>query len=114
MIWRASIHKWSRTSRAHDSGFMSAFAIERRSGIRAILVLAAVSAGLLLSSCSEGGKPGREVVVYTSVDQFFSEPVLKDFEAATGIKVNAVTQATSGEGLVRLQSMRAAPTTQTG
>jgi spermidine/putrescine-binding protein len=32
-----------------------------------------------------------------------------DFEKQTGIKVNAVTQATSGEGLVRLQSMRAAP-----
>ncbi len=36
--------------------------------------------------------------------------VAQRFEAATGIKVNAVTQATSGEGLVRLQSMRAAPT----
>ncbi len=36
--------------------------------------------------------------------------VAQRFEQATGIKVNAVTQATSGEGLVRLQSMRAAPT----
>ena len=112
MIWRASIHKWSRTSRAHDSGFMSAFAIERRSGIRAILVLAAVSAGLLLSSCSEGGKPGREVVVYTSVDQFFSEPVLKDFEAATGITVRAVfdVEAAKTTGLAnRLVAEKARP-----
>jgi iron(III) transport system substrate-binding protein len=30
------------------------------------------------------------VVVYVSEDQVFSEPILKDFERATGIKVNAV------------------------
>lgn len=35
--------------------------------------------------------------------------VAQEFERLHGIKVNAVTQATSGEGLVRLQSMRAAP-----
>lgn len=34
----------------------------------------------------------------------------QEFEAKTGVKVNAVTQATSGEGLVKLQAMRAAPT----
>ena len=32
----------------------------------------------------------NEVVVYTSVDQVFSEPVLKAFEDKTGIKVKAV------------------------
>src|SRR5262249_288440 len=32
----------------------------------------------------------NEVVVYTSVDQVASEPVLKDFEAQTGITVRAV------------------------
>lgn len=34
-----------------------------------------------------------EVVVYTSVDQVFSEPVLKDFEKETGIRVKAVFDA---------------------
>ncbi|MBI1884092.1 MAG: extracellular solute-binding protein [Chlamydiae bacterium] len=33
---------------------------------------------------------GDEVVVYVSEDQVFSEPILKDFEKATGIKVKAV------------------------
>jgi spermidine/putrescine-binding protein len=35
--------------------------------------------------------------------------VAQEFEAKTGVKVNAVTQATSGEGLVKLQAMRQAP-----
>lgn len=34
-----------------------------------------------------GDNAERKVVVYTSVDQVFSEPVLKDFEKQTGIKV---------------------------
>ena len=34
----------------------------------------------------------REVVVYTSVDQPFSEPVFKDFEKTTGVRVRAVYQ----------------------
>jgi iron(III) transport system substrate-binding protein len=32
----------------------------------------------------------REIVVYTSVDQPFSEPVFKDFEKTTGVRVHAV------------------------
>lgn len=112
MVWQASIHSRSRTSRSHGPGFMSAFANERRSGIRIISVLAAVLAGLFLSSCSEGGKQGQEVIVYTSVDQFFSEPVLKDFEAATGIKVMAVfdVEAAKTTGLAnRLVAEKARP-----
>ncbi len=34
--------------------------------------------------------PAQEVVVYTSEDQVFSEPILQDFERETGIKVRAV------------------------
>ena len=41
---------------------------------------------LLLPSC----KDNNQVVVYTSVDQVFSEPVLMAFENKTGIKVKAV------------------------
>jgi len=46
--------------------------------------------------------PSKEVVVYTSVDQIFSEPILKDFEKATGIKVKAVydVEASKTVGLV--------------
>ncbi len=44
----------------------------------------------------------KEVVVYTSVDQVFSEPILKDFEKEKGIKVKAVydVEATKTTGLV--------------
>jgi iron(III) transport system substrate-binding protein len=44
----------------------------------------------------------REVVVYTSVDQVYAEPVLKAFEAQSGIRVKAVydIEATKTTGLV--------------
>ncbi|OYT11660.1 MAG: iron ABC transporter substrate-binding protein [Bacteroidetes bacterium 4572_112] len=44
----------------------------------------------------------NEVVVYTSVDQVFSEPILKDFEKETGIKVKAVydTEETKSTGVL--------------
>ena len=47
-------------------------------------------------------EPTREVVVYTSVDQVFSEPILNDFEKKTGIKVKAVydVEASKTVGLV--------------
>jgi len=53
---------------------------------------------IMVPFCSAGGK----VVVYTSVDQVFSEPVLKDFERETGIKVEALydVEATKTVGLV--------------
>jgi len=35
----------------------------------------------------------NEVIVYTTVDQIFSEPILKDFEKETGIKIKAVYDA---------------------
>ncbi|VAX21823.1 Ferric iron ABC transporter, iron-binding protein [hydrothermal vent metagenome] len=44
----------------------------------------------------------NEVVVYTSVDQIFSEPILKDFEKETGIKVKAIydTEETKSTGVL--------------
>ncbi len=44
----------------------------------------------------------QEVVVYTSTDQVFSEPVLKEFEKRTGIKVHMVfdTEETKSTGLM--------------
>ncbi|MCK4343558.1 MAG: extracellular solute-binding protein, partial [Phycisphaerae bacterium] len=43
----------------------------------------------------------REVVVYTALDRQFSEPILDDFTAQTGIKVQAVydTESTKTVGL---------------
>ena len=48
------------------------------------------------------GNTTNEVVVYTSVDQVFSEPVLKEFENKTGIKVKALydTEETKSTGVL--------------
>ena len=45
---------------------------------------------------------GREVVVYTSVDQVFSEPILKAYQKKTGVKVRALydVEASKTTGLV--------------
>ena len=53
-------------------------------------LVAVLSASLVtgLVSCSRGGGP--EVVAYVSEDQVFSEPILRDFERETGIRVRAV------------------------
>ncbi|UCC16777.1 MAG: extracellular solute-binding protein [Dehalococcoidales bacterium] len=62
-----------------------------------ILMLFLVAA--ISSSCQNNGK---EVVVYTSVDQVYSEPILRYFEEQTGIKVKPVydIEATKTVGLV--------------
>ncbi len=54
----------------------------------------------IVAGCAKTGE--KEVVVYTSVDQIFSEPVLKEFEKKTGIKVNVVydVEASKTTGLV--------------
>jgi len=54
---------------------------------------------LFLASCNNSQK---EVIVYTSVDQIFSEPILKDFEKETGIKVKTVfdTEETKSTGVL--------------
>ncbi len=53
----------------------------------------------VFSGCSE---KNETVVVYTSVDQVFSEPILKRFEEETGIKVKALydTEETKSTGVV--------------
>ena len=66
---------------------------------RIILLFFAVIVVLVMGCAKEGQK---EVVIYTSVDQIFSEPILKDFERMTGIKVKAVydVEASKTTGLV--------------
>ncbi len=64
----------------------------------------------LAAAC--GRSPAPEVVVYTSEDQVFSEPVLKDFEKTSGITVRAVydTEETKSTGVaLRIVAERARP-----
>ncbi len=57
---------------------------------RCSLVFAALMiSAMILVSCN-GKSVSKTVTVYVSEDQVFSEPILKDFEKETGIKVNAV------------------------
>jgi len=66
--------------------------------IKIILIITLVIA--ILYGCS--GKNTNELVVYTTVDQIFSEPILKDFEKQTGITVKALfdTEETKSTGVL--------------
>ena len=63
--------------------------------------LAALVALALLAGCHRA--PAPTVVVYTSVDQVYSEPILRDFAARTGIRVLPVfdVEAAKTVGLVQ-------------
>lgn len=66
---------------------------------RSILILSLlVSISLLLAGCTE---KSNKVVIYTSCDQVFAEPILKEFQNKTGISVQAVydVEATKSTGL---------------
>jgi len=54
---------------------------------------------LVLGGCSNRS---REVVIYTSVDQVVSEPILRDFEKQSGLTVRAVfdTEETKSTGVL--------------
>lgn len=62
------------------------------------MLLIAVAMGL--AGCEKDPRP--EVVVYTSVDQVFSEPVFRTFERASGVRVRAVhdTEETKSTGVL--------------
>jgi iron(III) transport system substrate-binding protein len=77
-------------------------------GLARVGVLLLVAA-LFGAACGPGG---REVVVYTSHDQVFSEPVLREFERWTGVRVRAVydTEETKSTGVaLRLLAERERP-----
>ncbi len=79
--------------------------IKRKLLAMSIVVLVVVAA---LSGC--GG--GKSVVVYTALDEMYSMPILKAFEAETGIRVEAVydTEASKTTGLrTRLVAERNRP-----
>lgn len=68
--------------------------------VRALMLGLAV---LISAGCeSKSNEPVQEVVVYTALDRQFSEPILRDFTARTGIQVQAEydTEATKTVGLV--------------
>ncbi|MEO8164708.1 MAG: extracellular solute-binding protein [Betaproteobacteria bacterium] len=70
------------------------------------VALVAIAAAFLLRGS------GETVVVYVSHDQVFSEPILKDFEKDTGIKVKTVfdTEETKSAGVMnRLIAEKANP-----
>lgn len=62
--------------------------------------LTAIAAALTLTAGCRGNGP--EVVVYTSVDQVFSEPVFRLFEKQSGVRVRAVfdTEETKSTGVL--------------
>lgn len=58
--------------------------------------------GICLSACSSARSRQPEVVIYTSVDQPYAEPVFSDFQKQTGISVRAAydVEAAKTTGLV--------------
>lgn len=65
-------------------------------------VIVGLAVGLL--GCNP---PADEVVVYTALDREFSEPLLNDFTAQTGIKVRAVYDAESTKTVGLVNRIRA-------
>lgn len=67
-------------------------------------LLRAAFCGVLccMLGCGQQGRNGNEVIVYTSQDQVYAEPILKEFEQHTGIKVRSVydSEAVKTVGLV--------------
>lgn len=81
---------------------------------RWIVFAAAALAVPLIAGCGDSSQSNAagEVVVYTALDQIYSEPILKEFEAETGIQVRAVydSEAAKTTGLVnRLIAERERP-----
>lgn len=67
---------------------------------------------MLATGCKPEPAAGPEVVIYTSVDQQVAEPILRDFEKQTGVKVRIITdtEATKSAGLAaRLLAEKANP-----
>jgi iron(III) transport system substrate-binding protein len=69
---------------------------------RALTVCVVGALGLALMSCSKDAPDSTEVVVYSSVDRVFAEPVLQKFEVQSKIRVRAVfdTEETKSTGVL--------------
>ena len=84
-----------------------------RSSLSSILYLLSSLFFLFPAGCDRsGGGGGREVVVYTSVDEPVARPILEEFTKRTGIRValQTDTEANKSAGLVaRLEAEKANP-----
>lgn len=86
--------------------------------MKRLTTIAAVALSTLAGACGdsrtsgETGTNARVVTVYVSTDRVFSEPVLREYEKRTGVRVNAVydTEETKSTGLAnRLIAEQARP-----
>lgn len=55
-----------------------------------LIIISVITAGIVLTRFTKTPNNTQTVIVYVSEDQVFSEPILKDFETETGIKVKAI------------------------
>ncbi len=64
--------------------------------------IAACASLCAFSGCRSNRQPSKTVVVYVSVDQVFSDPILKDLERDTGLSVKSVfdTEEPKNAGLM--------------
>src|SRR5688572_12816680 len=77
--------------------------------ISSVLVLCGLAA---CQSANQSQSTGRTVTIYVSTDRVFSEPVLREYEKRTGVRVNTVydTEETKSTGLAnRLIAEQARP-----
>jgi iron(III) transport system substrate-binding protein len=78
------------------------------------LIVSVVVLALGAGACGTESPPseGRTVTIYVSTDRVFSEPVLREYERRSGVKVNPVydTEETKSTGLAnRLLAEKARP-----
>jgi iron(III) transport system substrate-binding protein len=85
----------------------------RMTRLAAVVTLLVLATTLLPAGCKKSGDADNSrVVLYTSVDQPVAEPIVREFEKRTGIKVDMQTdtEATKSSGLAaRLQAERSNP-----
>jgi iron(III) transport system substrate-binding protein len=62
---------------------------------------------LLLALTGCGGDEADELVVYTSVDEPYSRPIIERFEAETGLKVRLVTDTEANKSVGLAERLRA-------
>ena len=84
------------------------------SGHRASRCTSVLATLVVLAACQSPipPEPARSVTVYVSTDRVFSEPVLREYEQRTGVRVDAVydTEETKSTGLAnRLLAEKARP-----
>src|ERR687897_274510 len=72
-----------------------------RVGVLGMFTAVAIVAVVACRSPEPAGNAERTVTVYVSTDRVFSEPVLREYERRSGVKVNAVydTEETKSTGL---------------